>query len=324
MDSGDRMDLEYEEDHHGGGSDTEEDAAIRDQTIMAMDYDYEREVEEIEDANAINAYHDCNNENELYKDNMDNDYYDHNNLDNYYRNDFEASYFRSDITFSSNRFQNFQSELQMIQGYFQELASEQRNEVGREIETAGGGDKDGGGEESSSDSGSATENSDDENAGEEAEIEEGYRDQQGGDDDDGESSGGGDGEVVDMEALVDDFVEENKELNNSASISEIVFKKRVVKNKDEKTSNFKWGKAAQRVTAKSFFGNLFKSKPKEKIEEKEEDLNFDDELMDDLIRNFQDAEVADDTSSGESLESDNSVKTSSIEEYSYSTTDREN
>ena len=122
MDSVDRMELEYEEEAGVNGSESEDDAAVRDQQLMVLDYDYEREVEEIEDANAINAYNQ-----ELGGGGLDvyageNDYMDYNN-DNYWGTDVYPYIWRND---TSNKFRYFQNELEIIQGYFQELASGQK------------------------------------------------------------------------------------------------------------------------------------------------------------------------------------------------------
>ena len=106
----------YEEDN-GAEEDTEEDAAMRDQQMMVDNYDYDREVEEIEDANANQSY-DVHNVEDLYAKEFDYDY-DNANLDNYYREQTTDAYLRSVASAQNtpNKFQNFQTELQMIQGY---------------------------------------------------------------------------------------------------------------------------------------------------------------------------------------------------------------
>lgn len=90
---------------------------MRDQQMMVDNYDYDREVEEIEDANANQSY-DVHNVEDLYAKEFDYDY-DNANLDNYYREQTTDAYLRSVASAQNtpNKFQNFQTELQMIQGY---------------------------------------------------------------------------------------------------------------------------------------------------------------------------------------------------------------
>ena len=62
--------------------------------MMVDNYDYDREVEEIEDANAVNNQsYDVHNVEDMY--NQDQDLYDNANLDNYYREQTTEAHIRS-------------------------------------------------------------------------------------------------------------------------------------------------------------------------------------------------------------------------------------
>ena len=151
------------------------------------------------------------------------------------------------------------------------------------------------------------------------------------------------------------MIEEQAEAD---SASEILMRKNSVEKRTDdgrRRASFKWGQAAQKVSAKRIFGNLFNLGSKGKgskesegdvlsagavdgfdveVDEDDDDV-FDEEdnYANDLIRMHQsyknggaDGSASDDedaTECADTLDSDDSDKTSSLEDYTFSSTDRE-